>query len=74
MAIFTEVSQRASTLFAGCCQKSLEQPEGAGCFAFASLSWLPSNLFGSVFPSVLQHDPRMDLGCRSNEFLDHAKT
>jgi hypothetical protein len=24
--------------------------------------------------SVLQHGPRVSLGCRSNEFLDHAKT
>jgi hypothetical protein len=23
--------------------------------------------------SVLQHGPRVSLGCRSNEFLDHAK-
>ncbi len=28
----------------------------------------------SVCPSVLQHGPKADLGCRSNEFLDHAKT
>jgi hypothetical protein len=24
--------------------------------------------------SVLQHGPRVSLGCRSNEFIDHAKT
>jgi hypothetical protein len=28
----------------------------------------------SVCLSVLQHGPRVSLGCRSNEFLDHAKT
>jgi hypothetical protein len=26
------------------------------------------------FLSVLQHGPRVSLGCRSNEFQDHAKT
>jgi hypothetical protein len=33
----------------------------------------PPNLL-SVCLSVLQHGPRVSLGCRSNEFLDHAKT
>jgi hypothetical protein len=28
----------------------------------------------SVGLSVLQHGPRVSLGCRSKEFLDHAKT
>ena len=39
-----------------------------------SSSHSPPSIVQSVCLSVLQHGPRVNLGCRSNEFLDHART
>jgi hypothetical protein len=39
---------------------------------FHLLTWIMNAVCLSVCLSVLQHGPRVSLGCRSNEFLDHA--
>jgi hypothetical protein len=51
--------------------------EGAGCLStkqkqHSTLTHV--NRFAPPCLSVLQYGPRVNLGCRSSEFLDHAKT